>query len=69
MTCANVLADKYTVYKYYSAQHKRDAKEDDIVYYAGVPTVKKSFEGELLDQLGCRKVCCRRHMLTHVDVF
>ena len=28
-----------------------------------------SVEGKVLNDLGLKKQCCRRHMLTHVDVF
>ena len=28
-----------------------------------------SVEGKVLNDLGLTKQCCRRHMLTHVDVF
>ena len=28
----------------------------------------KTPEGEVLDELGLNKMCCRRHMLTHVDI-
>ena len=28
----------------------------------------KTSEGEVLDTLGLFNPCCRRHMLTHVDV-
>ena len=30
--------------------------------------VDKTPEGEVLDNLGLNNVCCRRHMLTHVDI-
>ena len=29
---------------------------------------QKSIRGHLLDQLSLRAACCRRHMLTHVDI-
>ncbi|NBP58859.1 hypothetical protein EBU71_20405 [bacterium] len=28
----------------------------------------KTPEGEVLDDLGMNKMCCRRHFLTHVDI-
>jgi len=28
----------------------------------------KAPEGKALDDLGIKKMCCRRHMLTHVDL-
>jgi len=38
------------------------------VNYLTKNNVEKTPEGEMLDQLGLNNVCCRRHMLTHVDV-
>jgi len=29
---------------------------------------EKTPEGEVLDELGLNKLCCRRHILTHVDI-
>jgi len=31
-------------------------------------TMDKTPEGEVLDQLKLVNVCCRRHMLTHIDI-
>lgn len=28
----------------------------------------ENHQGEILDKIGVRKMCCRRHMLTHVDL-
>ena len=30
--------------------------------------MEKTAEGEVLDELKLNKMCCRRHMLTHVDI-
>ena len=29
---------------------------------------EKTPEGEVMDELGLKKMCCRRHLLTHVDI-
>mgnify|MGYP003337744455 CR=1 FL=1 len=29
---------------------------------------EKTPEGEVLDELNMKKMCCRRHFLTHVDI-
>jgi DNA-directed RNA polymerase I, II, and III subunit RPABC5 len=29
---------------------------------------EKTSEGNVLDELNLMKMCCRRHMLTHVDI-
>ena len=30
--------------------------------------IKKTVEGKVMDELKLNKICCRRHMLTHVDI-
>jgi len=62
-TCGKVLADKYRIYVLAS---KTERGDEDRAYY--VEGVKKSVEGRVLDRLGLTKQCCRRHMLTHVDI-
>ena len=38
------------------------------VIYLDIDNIKKTPEGEVLDQLKLTKYCCRRHLLTHVDL-
>jgi len=38
------------------------------VVYLTKETMDKTPEGAVLDTLGLTNVCCRRHMLTHVDI-
>jgi len=68
-TCGCVLADKY---RYYQSEVRRikTAKglSVDKVVYLTKNNVDKTPEGEVLDSLGLNNVCCRRHMLTHVDI-
>jgi DNA-directed RNA polymerase I, II, and III subunit RPABC5 len=46
------------------------AKSQDInsVLYLTKEFTEKTAEGEVLDELGLTKMCCRRHLLTHVDI-
>lgn len=68
-TCGKVLADKYRYYK--EEVRKRKVEEgvnpDDVIYYTKEQT-EKTPEGKVMDDLGLNKMCCRRHMLTHVDI-
>jgi len=64
-TCGKVLADLYLYYV--KEVRKRKIDEDNIVYITA-ETFTKSPEAEVLDELGLTKICCRRHMLTHVDI-
>ena len=41
------------------------ALDEDI--YLDENNIKKT-PGEVLDKLNLTKMCCRRHMLTHVDI-
>ena len=68
-TCGMVLADKY---RYYQNEVRRikllQGKSTENVIYLTKGNTEKTIEGTILDDLGLTKVCCRRHMLTHVDI-
>ena len=68
-TCGMVLADKY---RFYQNEVRRIKLSNDLnlekVVYLTKDKVEKTPEGEVLDTLGLTNVCCRRHMLTHVDI-
>ena len=61
-TCGNVLADKYLYYKS-KIENKLNSdthiKKDEF---------NKSKEGNTLDTIELYSLCCRRHMLTHVEI-
>jgi len=69
-TCGEVLADKYRYFQENTRQLKLQQKEEntDNVVYLTSEFKKKTAEGEVLDFLKLNKMCCRRHMLTHVDI-
>lgn len=64
-TCGKVLANKYQYFK--RTTKERKGTEDKNVYLT-MENMNKSIEGVVLDEIGIKKMCCRRHMLTHVDV-
>ena len=68
-TCGNVLADKYRFYTE-EVRKKKLAKSMDVdkVLYLTKEFHDKTPEGEVLDELNMKKMCCRRHFLTHVDI-
>ena len=69
-TCGKVLANKYQFYKKEVARRKNNAKEEqDEFIYLKAGENKKTIEGEVMDHLRLDRYCCRRHMLTHVDIF
>jgi DNA-directed RNA polymerase subunit N (RpoN/RPB10) len=68
-TCGEVLANKYRFYLIEVRRKKMEKKlEIDKVLYLTKQFHDKTPEGEVLDELGLNKMCCRRHMLTHVDI-
>lgn len=68
-TCGMVLADKY---RYYLEEVRKLKLSKDIdvdkVMYLTKEYKEKTPEGEVMDNLGLKKMCCRRHLLTHVDI-
>jgi DNA-directed RNA polymerase subunit N (RpoN/RPB10) len=68
-TCGNVLADKYQCYlERVRAQKSSSDDPNQIVYMTRTNRSKKTAEGHVLDEMGLTNVCCRRHILTHVDI-
>lgn len=68
-TCGEVLADKYRYYVRETVKRKM-AKDMDSsrVMYLTKENVDKTPEAEILDELKLTRMCCRRHMITHVDI-
>lgn len=77
-TCGNLLADKYRWYlkrvrqlKLANAASTSDVAVDESKVRYFTPKMKgraKTEEGQVLDELHMNLQCCRRHMLTHVDI-
>jgi len=68
-TCGKVLADKYRWYEEQVRKNKIDNNmEVEKVIYLTKDFIDKTPEGEIMDSLGLNKYCCRRHMLTHVNI-
>ena len=67
-SCGTVLAHKYD---YFIRETNKIKKKENIenIQYLTKENTEKSPDGIVLDQLGLTKLCCRRHMLTHVDIF
>ena len=68
-TCGMVIADKY---RYYLEEVRKIKLNKDIdvdkVMYLTKEYKEKTPEGEVMDSLGLKKMCCRRHLLTHFDI-
>lgn len=66
MNCGNILADKWLAYQ---AEVKKQRGTDKLtpIYMDGT-TVPDTAENKVLNALGLKRYCCRKHMLTHVDL-
>jgi DNA-directed RNA polymerase subunit N (RpoN/RPB10) len=68
-TCGGVLADKYRYFQSKVREAKmKDGISVDKVVYLTKNNMNKTAEGQILDDLRLNRPCCRRHMLTHVDI-
>lgn len=67
-TCGMVLANKY---EYYCKEVRKlkvvNGNKEETLYFTKLNN-KKTEEGHVLDEMGLTKLCCRRSMLTHVDI-
>lgn len=68
-TCGKVIADKYEYFQeeVRNIKMKKGIDENKVEYLTKTNTGKAP-EGIVMDRLGLNKMCCRRHMLTHVDI-
>lgn len=62
-TCGKVLADKWDYYvKKCEELENNDKEKKDNKYFT------EPFKEKILDDLQLNKYCCRRMMLSHVDI-
>ena len=67
-TCGKVLGDKYRFYVREVRKVKSSNDDFSKETYLTQSNMEKTAEGKILDRMGLNKICCRRHMLTHVDI-
>jgi len=63
-TCGKVLADKWNYY----CKEVEKKQDQDSVLNVNSKTMQKTTEGKVLDTLGLKRYCCRRMMISHVDL-
>ncbi len=75
-TCGEPLASKYVSYVSQVEDIKMKDKSQDgcfaprtTEYLKDPKDISKSAEAQVMDKLELYKMCCRRHMLTHVDIY
>jgi DNA-directed RNA polymerase subunit N (RpoN/RPB10) len=68
-TCGTIIAHKYKRYREIVEEKKKNSSIQQIYLTStNIADQGKTVEGEALDSLHLIKECCRRHMLSHVDV-
>ncbi len=71
-TCGKVLANKWEYYQKKVKEMEAAEKEAKRNGEPGKERQHKNFDaittGHILDELGLDRMCCRRHMLGHVDL-
>ena len=72
MTCNKVLADKYNYYERELLRKKLalnvDIDIDPLIININAKDIKKTIAGEIMDELGLHRICCRKVMLTSINI-
>lgn len=66
-TCGKVIGDLYQEYEKRTKTFSEEEGEVNTINLSS-KEVKKTKKGEVLDELGLKRYCCRIPFLTHVDV-
>ena len=73
-TCGKILADKYLYYKKelirktLALKTESNNNKDPLMIDISVEDVKMTPAGEIMDELGLDRICCRKVMLTSIDI-
>ena len=69
-TCGKVLGNKWAYYVREVRKKKLQQNSDieQVEYLTATSGGEKTIEGKVLDTLGLTQICCRRHLLTHIDI-
>jgi DNA-directed RNA polymerase subunit N len=70
MTCGKMLADKFEYYERELLRKKLalNTDADPLVININVQDLKKTIAGEIMDELGLHRLCCRKTMLTSINI-
>jgi DNA-directed RNA polymerase subunit N (RpoN/RPB10) len=66
MNCGNPIADKWRFYQT-QLQTMKGEKSEERVYFDGT-RIPETAEKKILDAIGMKRPCCRKHFLTQVDL-
>lgn len=69
-TCGKVVGDKYNKYLELIDQYKTELglENKDTILTIDKDKVEKTPEGRAMDTLGLKRYCCRRIMLSQIDI-
>lgn len=74
-TCGKVIGNKYSKYlemakKYHSSKDDKIVTGEEFAIQSGAikRPDQRTPEGKAMDDIGLTRYCCRRMMLTHVDI-
>ena len=75
-TCGKVLGDKWNTYKKLvdkksSNESKKKFTLEDITISSKNNPLEhfdNNHQNDILNKMNIKKMCCRRHMLTHIDL-
>ena len=71
-TCGKVISDKWIPFIEKINEKKNNDKTTDIkdldIEYIDLKKPNKSIEGEVMDELGLKRYCCRRMILGNVHL-
>jgi len=68
MNCGGVIADKWRYYQKRLRELKGSSEAAGKPYFMDATTVPETAEKKVLDELGLKRYCCRKHFLTHRDL-
>ena len=66
MNCGKTIADKWRFYQEQLKVYKGDQAEERV-YFDG-NKIPETAEKKILDAMGIKLSCCRKHFLTQVDL-
>jgi len=83
-TCSKLLADKYEYYESELLRKKLAIKNDEddlvdkmsnvnlnkdpLIININASDIQKTIAGEIMDELGLIRICCRKVMLTSINI-
>jgi len=69
-SCGKILANKYDYFQNELNRKKlaMNTTEDPLIINVNAADIKKTIAGELMDELGLTRICCRKVLLTSINI-